>query len=207
MSIITVQRFVTLALVSIILIGCNATAIEQAPPVEPTPTTPASPTAPAAAAAETDATEPTPTDTEEPLPTATAALQSTPTSTPAADVPELAGNPDLDYAQVIFVQAAQNSDGRWRFDATVRHNDQGWDHYADAWQVVDLAGNLLAERILTHPHDTEQPFTRSQSNIDIPADLTQVIVRAKCNVHGFGGQEVLVDLTVTEGDNFEVGRN
>jgi hypothetical protein len=113
-------------------------------------------------------------------------------------------NPDLNYAQVIFVRATQGSDGRWTFNTTVRHNDEGWDHYADAWQVVDPEDNLLAERVLAHPHDTEQPFTRSQGNIEIPSELTTVIVRAKCNVHGFGGQEVVVDLTVAEGENFEV---
>jgi hypothetical protein len=116
-------------------------------------------------------------------------------------------NPDLDYAQVVFVRATQNSNGLWRFDTTVRHNDQGWDDYADAWQVVDPAsGQVLAERILLHPHDTEQPFTRSQDNIDIPPDVIQVIVRAKDNVEGFGGEEVLVDLTVSKGKNFEVVR-
>ena len=116
-------------------------------------------------------------------------------------------NPDLDYAQVVFVRATQNSSGLWRFDTTVMHNDQGWDDYADAWQVVDPAsGQVLAERILLHPHDTEQPFTRSQDNIDIPPDVTQVIVRAKDNVVGFGGEEVSVDLTVSKGKNFEVIR-
>ena len=67
-------------------------------------------------------------------------------------MPDLAGNPDLDYAQVIFVKATQNSDGRWRFDTTVRHNDQGWDHYADAWQVVDLAGAAVQrEQVALQP--------------------------------------------------------
>ena len=116
------------------------------------------------------------------------------------------GNPDLNFAQVVFVQATQNSSGLWKFDTTVRHNDEGWAHYADAWQVVDPQGNVLAERILTHPHDTEQPFTRSQSNIDIPPEISRVIVRAKCNVHGFGGQEVVVDLTAAAGENFAVTR-
>jgi hypothetical protein len=144
--------------------------------------------------------EPTPTDTPPPTPTVA------PTATRAETTLDTAGNPDLNFAQVLFVRATQNSDGRWKFDTTVRHNDEGWDHYADAWQVLDLDGNLLAERILTHPHDTEQPFTRSQSNIDIPPEITQVIVRAKCNVHGFGGQVVLVDLTAAAGENFEVTR-
>lgn len=120
---------------------------------------------------------------------------------------DLSGNPNLDYAQVTFVRATQSGDGSWRFDTTVHHNDQGWDHYADAWQVITMEGEVLAERVLLHPHDNEQPFTRSQSGVEIPTGMTQVIVRAKCNVHGFGGQEVLVDLTMSTGENFEVVAN
>ncbi len=170
----------------------NSTAEEIAAP-SPTPTTSVKSPTPQPAS---------PMSTATPLSTPTLA----PTETPTETLPNPAGNPDLDFAQVLFVQASQNNAGRWTFDVTVRHNDQGWDHYADAWQVVDLNGNLLAERVLTHPHDNEQPFTRSQGNIDLPPDLTQVIVRAKCNVHGFGGQEVLLDLTAAEGENFEVSR-
>ena len=59
-------------------------------------------------------------------------------------------------------------------------------------------------RLLLHPHETEQPFTRSQSNLTIPAEVTQVTVRAHDLVDGFGGQEVIVDLTAESGPNFEV---
>ena len=97
--------------------------------------------------------------------------------------------------------------GSWRFDTTVRHDDQSWDDYADAWYVIHPdTEEILGERILLHPHDTEQLFTRSQSGIIIPEDVTQVIVRAKDNVEGFGGQEIIVDLTVAESDYFEVVR-
>lgn len=114
-------------------------------------------------------------------------------------------NPDLDFAQIEYVKATEASNGSWRFDVTVRHNDEGWDHYADAWQVVDPQnGKVLGERILAHPHETEQPFTRSQSGITIPNGLSRVLVRAKCNVHGFGGREVLVDLSQSEGDGYQV---
>jgi hypothetical protein len=114
---------------------------------------------------------------------------------------------DLDYAQVIQVHAVQQQEDLWRFDVTVRHNDEGWDHYAVVWQVVNPSdGSLLGERVLAHPHDHEQPFTRSQSNIEIPRDVTLVEVRAKCNVHGFGGREITVDLTREKGNGFEVTR-
>jgi hypothetical protein len=113
----------------------------------------------------------------------------------------------LDYTQVQMVVARETAPGVWRFEVTLRHDDTGWDHYADEWQVLDPAtGEVLGRRVLAHPHVDEQPFTRSQSGIEIPEDTTSVLVRAKCNVHGFGGREVEVDLTRQSGERFEVRR-
>ncbi len=100
----------------------------------------------------------------------------------------------LDFAQVTHVEAIQRSSGSWCFDTSVRHNDQGWDHYADRWEVLDIEGNELGYRKLGHPHDNEQPFTRSRCQIKIPSEISKVIVRAKCNKHGFGGKEFVVTL-------------
>ncbi len=113
----------------------------------------------------------------------------------------------LDYAQVRRVVARETSSGVWRFDVTVRHDDSGWDHYADEWQVIDAEnGDVLGTRELAHPHVDEQPFTRSRSGIEIPSDTSVVIVRAKCNVHGFGGREIEVDLARSSGEGYEVNR-
>ena len=117
------------------------------------------------------------------------------TSSVFAEKPDLATySTALDFAQVTDVLATQKSDGSWCFGTSVRHNDQGWDHYADGWQVTDLDGNEMAFRLLAHPHDNEQPFTRSQCNINIPSEISQVIVRAKCNKHGYGGKPFVVNL-------------
>lgn len=81
------------------------------------------------------------------------------------------------------------------------------EHDADAWQLVDPdTEEVLAERVLLHPHVTEQPFTRSLFDVALPQDLDRVLVRARCNVHGFGGREVIVDLNVAEGPGFTVQR-
>ncbi|MCD6298768.1 MAG: hypothetical protein J7M30_16620 [Deltaproteobacteria bacterium] len=56
----------------------------------------------------------------------------------------------------------------------------------------------------TLPDVKEQPFTRSQSGIVIPPGVTRVRVRAHDLVDGFGGREVLVDLTVSSGPDFKV---
>ncbi len=97
-------------------------------------------------------------------------------------------------ADVEDVRIVRQADGRYRFDVTVRHADAGWEHYADAWQVLDEAGNVLGERVLLHPHDDEQPFTRSLSDVAIPAGVSRVTIRARDTVHGFGGREVTVEL-------------
>jgi hypothetical protein len=114
---------------------------------------------------------------------------------------------DLDYAQVVFVRVTGNAGQGLRIDVTVRHDDQGWDHYADAWQVLDAAGGkILAERVLAHPHTSEQPFTRSLSGVVLPPGTRRVRVRARCNVHDFGGREILVDLEKTRGEGYEILR-
>lgn len=103
-------------------------------------------------------------------------------------------NTDLDYAQVRSVTVQQSGD-TWRFSVEVEHHDQGWDHYADRWVVVDPHdGTVYGRRVLAHPHDNEQPFTRSQSGISIPSDRDRVLVVAACNVHGFGGCGRIVEL-------------
>ena len=101
----------------------------------------------------------------------------------------------LDFAQVKEVLATKQSSGSWCFGTSVRHNDEGWDHYADGWEIIDLEGNPIGYRKLHHPHVNEQPFTRSQCNIKISTEISKVIVRAKCNKHGFGGKALLVDLS------------
>lgn len=113
---------------------------------------------------------------------------------------------DLNYAHVLFVEAVQSDDASWCVYATVRHNDEGWDHYANAWQVLDPQGNELAWRLLAHPHEDEQPFTRDKCGIVIPPEVRKVTVRAQCKVHGFGGEEVVVDLESSAGEKFKVVR-
>jgi len=113
----------------------------------------------------------------------------------------------LDYAQVEFVEVEVRADGTLRVDVTVRHADEGWDHYADAWQLVDVeTGEVLAERELLHPHVAEQPFTRSLVGVRLPEGTTRFVVRARCQVHGFGGREVRVDLATAEGEGYVVRR-
>lgn len=116
-------------------------------------------------------------------------------------------------ANVLFVRAEQAADGTWTFDVTVEHPNEDETNYADGWDIITPEGQVIKldvadafTRPLEHPHADEQPFTRSQSGLVIPADATQVFVRAHDSVHGWGGQMVFVDLNVPEGVNYQVVR-
>ncbi len=95
--------------------------------------------------------------------------------------------------EIVAAEATRSGQG-WTFSVTLRHDDTGWDHYADAWRVVGPDGAVLGERILLHPHETEQPFTRSLSGVAIPEDVGAVMIEARDNVHGWAAQTFRVDL-------------
>lgn len=92
-----------------------------------------------------------------------------------------------DQAKVEGASARQ-SGGSWTFEVTIRHPDTGWDHYADGWSVQTADGTELGYRKLHHPHETEQPFTRSLSGVQVPEGLDQVFIRAHDSVHGWSDQ-------------------
>jgi hypothetical protein len=106
---------------------------------------------------------------------------------------ENAHNPDADYAQVKSVRMVSRSDRQWDFHVSVFHNDEGWDHYANVWQIVNPADDtVIGERVLAHPHDTEQPFTRSLTGVTIPNGTGEVVVRSRCNLHEYGGKDIRI---------------
>lgn len=103
--------------------------------------------------------------------------------------PAMAGEAD-----VLEVRVRAQSAEAYGFEVTVRHADEGWDHYADAWEVLGPDGEVLGVRVLYHPHVGEQPFTRSLRDVRIPAGIRKVRLRAHDSVHGNGGKEVEVEL-------------
>jgi hypothetical protein len=136
------------------------------------------------------------------------APMNTQTPSPTTENKDNKGNAD-----VTFVRAVEQPDGTWTFHVTVSHPDKGWDDYADGWDVTTTDGTVLKTdpvspftRTLLHPHVNEQPFTRSQSGIMIPEDVSIVRVRAHDLIDGYGGKMVEIDLNEASGPGFEVER-
>lgn len=106
----------------------------------------------------------------------------------ALPLPVLADAPNVETARAI------RTGDTWHFDVTIAHPDTGWDHYADAWRILDPDGRELGLRVLLHPHVTEQPFTRSLTGVTIPAGLTHVLIQSRCLTDGWSDHMVPVQL-------------
>ena len=87
-------------------------------------------------------------------------------------------------ARILEVQAELTSAQKFNFIVTVKHADTGWDHYADAWRIYTPEGELIAERVLHHPHVDEQPFKRNLMGVRIPQGANELILKASCSKTG-----------------------
>jgi hypothetical protein len=74
----------------------------------------------------------------------------------------------------------------WTFSVTIQHDDTGWDHYADAWRILDSNDNVLGARSLVHPHEGQPSLTRSISGVQIPDGVTSVFIQTHDNKDGWG---------------------
>lgn len=107
---------------------------------------------------------------------------------------------DVEIVNVVLTKQT----GTWRADVTLKHADEGWNHYADGWRLVDDKGNEIGKRTLYHPHVNEQPFTRSLSNFQIPAGNKIIFVEAHDLKHGWSPVKVKIDLTKKSGPRYKV---
>lgn len=91
------------------------------------------------------------------------------------------------FPDVVAVEANSEGGNSWQFSVTLSSPYDSPDRYADSWRVVGPDGTVYGERFLTHDHAGEQPFTRSQSGIEIPPEVDTVTVEGRDQVSGWGG--------------------
>jgi hypothetical protein len=102
--------------------------------------------------------------------------------------PAIAGKAD-----VVGVEVKRDGE-TFSFDVTISSDETGWEKYADKWDVVAPDGTVLGTRVLAHPHVDEQPFTRSLDGVVVPAGVSEVTIRARDSVEGYGGKQMIVKL-------------
>lgn len=114
--------------------------------------------------------------------------------TSSAEASEDAGSTgDADFPNVVAVELRSDGD-TWSLDVTMSSEYDSPERYADGWRVLDPDGNELGTMELTHDHAGEQPFTRSQSGLEIPDGVETIIVEGHDLANGYGGATVEVDV-------------
>ncbi len=86
--------------------------------------------------------------------------------------------------EIVKVKAELTSAQKYNISVTLKHADEGWEHYTNAWRVYSPDGELIGERVLHHPHVKEQPFTRNLLGLSIPRELSEIIIVAVCSKTG-----------------------
>jgi hypothetical protein len=94
-----------------------------------------------------------------------------------------------------IVDVSVESDGTtYTFDVTVSSPYDTPERYADGWRVLGPDGTSYGEHTLMHDRAAEQPFTRTQSGVEIPEGVAEVTVEGRDSEHGYGGETVTVPL-------------
>ncbi|MBA0124442.1 hypothetical protein H0B56_02675 [Haloechinothrix sp. YIM 98757] len=109
-----------------------------------------------------------------------------PADSTVAGSEETAGS-EQRYPDVIDVAVERNG-GSFSFEVTISSPYDTAERYADGWRVKDEDGNVYGEHTLMHDHAGEQPFTRTQDGVEIPADVREVIVEGRDKRYGYGGE-------------------
>ena len=103
--------------------------------------------------------------------------------------PVYAGEADVKKVEIVKIDKRT-----YIFRVTIIHKDEGWNHYANKYEIVSPDGKVLGTRILLHPHVDEQPFTRALAGEKIPEEIKEVIIRAHDSVHKYGGKTMKVPI-------------
>ncbi|MDW3213454.1 MAG: hypothetical protein R8G01_05615 [Ilumatobacteraceae bacterium] len=99
------------------------------------------------------------------------------------------------FPEVLDVVATRDdATGTWSFAVTISSPYDTPERYADGWRVLGPDGTEFGVHTLTHDHATEQPFTRTQTGVEIPTDVDEVTIEGRDLVNGFGGPTFTIDL-------------
>ncbi len=101
---------------------------------------------------------------------------------------------EADHPAVLAAELRRERNGTWSLDVTISSEYDSAERYADGWRVLTPEGEVLGEQVLTHDHADEQPFTRTQSDLEIPESVSTVTIEGHDTENGYGGQTLDVDV-------------
>jgi hypothetical protein len=123
-------------------------------------------------------------------PTTTAEAPAPTTSSPTPTTSEI--DPDQRFPDVVDAELTRGDGGAYRVSVTLSSPYDTPERYADAWRVLGADGTVYGVRELLHDHQFEQPFTRSLDGVEIPAEVTEVVIEGRDQLNGWGGGTLTV---------------
>lgn len=97
------------------------------------------------------------------------------------------------FPDILSAELERQGDA-WSLAVTVSSPYDSEQRYADGWRVLAPDGAVLGTHELAHPHQNEQPFTRTMTALAIPPDVAQIIVEGRDLANGYGGTTVSVEV-------------
>ncbi|WP_129668601.1 hypothetical protein [Phytoactinopolyspora endophytica] len=107
--------------------------------------------------------------------------------------PSVAERDEQSHPDVVDVSVERTGE-TFAFEVTISSPYDTPDRYADGWRVLGPDGTVHGEHTLAHDHANEQPFTRTQTDVEIPDGVDEVTVEGRDSEHGYGGDTVTVPL-------------
>jgi len=101
---------------------------------------------------------------------------------------------DADFPAVRAAELRRDGGGTWSLDVTISSEYDSAERYADGWRVLTPEGDVLGEHELTHDHADEQPFTRTQTGLEIPDSVSTVTIEGHDIDNGYGGMTLAIEL-------------
>lgn len=107
--------------------------------------------------------------------------------------PQTTQHDEQRYPDVVDVAVERTGD-TFSFEVTISSPYDTPERYADGWRIVGPDGSVYGEHTLAHDHANEQPFTRVQTDVEVPSDVTEVTVEGRDQEYGYGGETVTVSV-------------
>lgn len=101
------------------------------------------------------------------------------------------GSGGQEYPDIVEAELEPSGD-TWSLDVTVSSPYDSPERYADGWRVLAPDETVLGEHELMHDHAGEQPFTRTQTGLEIPEDVEEIAVEGRDLENGYGGETVTI---------------
>lgn len=98
------------------------------------------------------------------------------------------------FPEIIEADVTETGDRFYDLSVTVSSPYDSPERYADGWRVLSPDGEVLGTHELLHDHASEQPFTRTQTGVEVPAGIERVTIEGRDLANGFGGETLEVKL-------------